>query len=74
MTFGELLHACRAKVDFECTNVANLMAQMRNVRLGRHDRRSKAEDFYQKQLGKRKHRGNMSAERLHSLFNVFAQR
>jgi hypothetical protein len=74
MTFGELLHACKAKVDFEWGQTSALMALIANCNRGRNTRAFRRDDFYKPQLHRRKKRGNMSVDKLHALKPMFTKR
>lgn len=74
LTFAELLHACRAKTDFEWIQTATLMAHIANCNSARHAREKQASDYYTPQIHQQKRRGVMSVDRLGSLFGVFTKR
>jgi hypothetical protein len=74
LTFGELLHACKAKVDFDWGQTAALMALTANCHRGKNQRPYKRDDFYRPQLNQRKKRGNMSIDKLYALRPMFTKK
>jgi hypothetical protein len=74
MTFGELLHACRAKTDFEWNQTSSLMALIANRHRSREEPKYTKEGFYQPQLVQPSKRVVMGTDRLNSLFGVFTKR
>ena len=73
MTFGELLHATTAKLDFTWTQTSSLMAVIANCHRDRHRRAYRPEDFYKPQLHRRERRP-LTVDRLHGLKSVFTKK
>lgn len=74
LTFGDLLHAAQARVDYDLTKQSSLMALIANTRLdSRKQRPFRPEDFYRPRLHRRE-RKVMGIERLHALRGAFTKR
>lgn len=74
MTFGELLHATKARMDFEWEQTSSLMALIANRHKSREEPKYTKEGFYQPKIAKPVKRSVMSADRLGALFGVFTKR
>lgn len=74
MTFGELMHAAKAKLDFDWSQTAAIMALIANCHRDPKRTAYRPEDFYRPQLHhKKRHKGGMPVDKLYALRGLFTK-
>jgi hypothetical protein len=68
------MHAAKAKLDFDWSQTASLMAIIANCHRDPKRRAYRPEDFYRPQFHhQRRHKGGMSVDKLYALRAVFTK-